>query len=124
MNVKIMVLRDTMLYSQIHRYQRFGAACYFHLQDRRETENSFKILVLTYQTTRCHVQKDDNPLKKYLNLKRMNQVRNFVLHNKELCGLFMLPRLVRTVKCRKVARNVYRMRETKNVCRSLVEKSL
>jgi hypothetical protein len=59
--------------------------------------------------------------KKKLNPKRTNQMRSFALHSKELHDLYTLPSFVRTVKCRKVSRSVDRMRETENVCRSLVE---
>jgi hypothetical protein len=111
--------------SQIHRYQHFGVACCFHLQDRRETENSSQLLVPMYRTAHCYFEKTTIPWKRKiwtLNLKRTNQMRSFALHNKKLLDLYLSPSFIRAVKCRKVSRNMDRMRETGNVYRSFVEK--
>jgi hypothetical protein len=69
----------------------------------------------------CHIKKTIILQKKTFESEKDAPSEKFLLHSKELHELYMLPSFVRTVKCRKVSRNADRMRDTKNICRSLLE---
>jgi hypothetical protein len=61
-NTSIVLYSYTQLgttpYSLGDKYQRFGGTCCLHLQSKTEecAESSYKTLIPTYKTTRCHIQ--------------------------------------------------------------------